>query len=246
MSMSPQLRGDQDALALAKSVTGGWTFGNGIAERFEGHIRQSVPMYDEGHAVVQRLSRFFCKPGGTFYELGVATGKLLDELATHTADLDGVSWVGIDNEPEMVAYASNACAKHKNVQVILGDITRVGLKPTNFIVSYYTLQFLPLGQREDVLRKAYEALSPGGAFVLFEKIRTATAQVQEIANLLYWEFKKHQGLSAPEILDKAYSLIGVMDPATSAENVAMCRRVGFTQVEPVVRYVCFEGLLAIK
>lgn len=36
-----------------------WSFGNGVAQHFDEHVRQSIPLYDEGHDLVCHLSDFF-------------------------------------------------------------------------------------------------------------------------------------------------------------------------------------------
>ena len=35
-----------------------WSFGNGVAQHFDEHVRQSIPLYDEGHDLVCHLSDF--------------------------------------------------------------------------------------------------------------------------------------------------------------------------------------------
>ena len=37
----------------------GWSFEN-IADDFDDHVRKSVPLYDDGHDLVCKLSDFFC------------------------------------------------------------------------------------------------------------------------------------------------------------------------------------------
>lgn len=57
-----------------------WSFGNGVAQHFDEHVRQSIPLYDEGHNLVCHLSDFFIRDHSLCYELGSATGNLIGKL----------------------------------------------------------------------------------------------------------------------------------------------------------------------
>ena len=53
--------------------------------------------------------------------------------------------------------------------------------------------------------------------------------------------------SAPaEVLDKESSLKGVLKPFSTAGNLGLLERAGFTDVMTVMKYLSFEGFLAIK
>ena len=47
-----------------------------IVNSFAKHVRRSVPMYQEGHGVIEALSDFFVKENSTCYELGSSVGEL--------------------------------------------------------------------------------------------------------------------------------------------------------------------------
>lgn len=68
--------------ALAKGAVGDgivarnseWSFGGRVAENFTEHVRRSVPLYDEGHDLICRISDYFVQKNSTVYDLGVSTG----------------------------------------------------------------------------------------------------------------------------------------------------------------------------
>ncbi|HEU5142424.1 MAG TPA: hypothetical protein VFU04_04620, partial [Solirubrobacterales bacterium] len=60
------------------------------------------------------------------------------------------------------------------------------------------------------------------------------------------EFKLRNGYTPAEILGKARSLKGVLEPFSAHGNLEMLRRAGFQDVMPVMKDMCFEGFLAIK
>ncbi|HWR59873.1 MAG TPA: hypothetical protein VN328_13380, partial [Thermodesulfovibrionales bacterium] len=72
-----------------------WTFGGGIAEHFDSHIRRSVPFYQDGHDLILKLSDFFIYNGSLVYDLGCSTGSLTSRLGIRSAGKD-VRIIGID------------------------------------------------------------------------------------------------------------------------------------------------------
>ena len=63
---------------------------------------------------------------------------------------------------------------------------------------------------------------------------------------LYLDFKLEQGFNEAEIVNKQRSLKGVLEPLSTHEWLDMAQQAGFTEVATVMRYICFEGILAIK
>jgi tRNA (cmo5U34)-methyltransferase len=113
-------------------------------------------------------------------------------------------------------------------------------------VSYYTVQFVHPRQRQELIDRIYERLNWGGAFLLFEKVRGPDARFQDIFVSLYNDFKAANGFSSDEILNKTSSLKGVLEPFSTEGNLGLLRRAGFTDIATVMKYICFEGFLAIK
>lgn len=224
----------------------GWTFGGKVAETFVDHIRQSVPMYDEGHDLTCQLSDYFVSNGSTCYELGVSTGELTRKLAERNASKPGARWIGIDTERPMITQAKKHCKGIKNIELIEDDIRVFDYEPADFMVSYYTMQFTPPRDRQALFNRIYESLHWGGAFVMFEKVRGPDARFQDICSSLYNDFKEAQGFSPEEILSKTRSLKGILEPFSTEGNMGLLERAGFKDVMTISKYICFEGFLAIK
>ena len=79
------------------------------------------------------------------------------------------------------------------------------------ILSLYTLQFLPLWKRKQVLQRIYKGLVEGGAFILVEKIRAENSMFEDIWTDLYWDFKQDSGLNEQQVIKKSQSLRGGTD-----------------------------------
>ena len=229
-----------------QSQSANWNFSGDVPDTFVDHITKSVPFYTEGHDLVCRLSDFFCKPDSVCYEIGTSTGELLNKLAVHNAGKPDIQWIGLDTEADMVAKAKKMKYEPKNLQFIHDDVRAYDLEKSDFIVSYYTMQFIPPRYRQRVFDKIYEALNWGGAFVMFEKVRAPDARFQDMMSILYNEFKLRQGFSHEEILNKTTSLKSVLEPFSTQGNYDLLKRAGFEDMMTVFKHVCFEGIIAIK
>jgi tRNA (cmo5U34)-methyltransferase len=223
----------------------GWTFGGSVADTFDSHVRRSVPLYEEGHVLAARLSDFFVKEGSLIYDLGCSTGALTGRLAERHASKHP-RIVGVEREAPMAAFARRRCEGLPGVEIVEADLVEFDLEPADLIVASYTVQFISPRYRQDLITRIYEALNWGGALVLFEKVRGPDARFQDIASSLYVDFKLEQGFTEEEIVNKAQSLKGVLEPFSTQGNLDLMRRAGFTDVMTVLKYVCFEGFLAIK
>lgn len=224
----------------------GWNFGGDVAETFVSHVRQSVPYYDDGHDLVCYLSDYFCLSDSTCYELGVSTGELIRKLALYNESKPNAQWIGVDREKPMVEKAIKHCSGIKNIRIDNEDILLYELEKSDFIVSYYCIQFIPARYRQELFNKIYRSLNWGGAFVLFEKVRGPDARFQDIMMSIYNDYKLRNGFSADEILNKTRSLKGVLDPFSTEGNIGLLQRAGFADITTIMKYVCFEGFLAIK
>lgn len=223
-----------------------WSFGGDVPDTFVDHIRQSVPMYEEGHDLVCQLSDFFVSNQSTVYELGVSTGELLRKLAVHNASKPGAKWIGTDVEEAMVEKARKHCEGVRNIEILLEDARVLNLEKSDLIVSYYTMQFVPPRDRQALFDRIYESLNWGGAFIMFEKVRAPDARFQDMMTILYNDFKLRQGFSCEEIVMKTRSLKGVMEPFSTEGNRDLLKRAGFVDAMTVAKYVSFEGFIAIK
>ncbi|UCA61829.1 methyltransferase domain-containing protein [Chryseobacterium rhizoplanae] len=179
------------------------------------------------------------------YELGCSTGTLLKNIADHNQNKK-IKFVGIEVEQDMVDFANDKLSEHENIEIVCDDILNVDLEKSDMIVSYYTIQFIKPRIRQMIFDKIYESLNWGGAFILFEKVRGADARFQDITTALYTDFKIEQGFTKEEILDKTRSLKGVLEPFSTQGNLDLLQRAGFVDVMSIMKYVCFEGFLAIK
>ena len=225
-----------------------WNFSGNVSEFFTEHVRRSVPFYEVGHDLVCRISDFFItSPSGSVcYELGTSTATLLTKLVRHNQHKKHVRWVGIDCIPEMIQEAKRNTGELENIELVLDDIVTYDYEPSDFIVAYLTVEFIPPRLRQELINKIYGTLNWGGGFVMFSKVRAPDARFHDMMTALYNEFKTEQGFTGDEIVNKARSLKGVLEPFSTEGNLGLLRRAGFEDIMTIMKYVCFECFLAIK
>lgn len=146
----------------------------------------------------------------------------------------------------MIGYAHALSAEDPRLSFVVANALDLQFDPCDMVVANYTVQFLPPRVRQTLIHAIYAALNWGGAFFMFEKVRAPDGRFQDYANQVYVEFKLDNGFSEAEIINKARSIKGVMEPFSSQGDVDMLKRAGFVDIVTVQKYVCFEGFLAIK
>lgn len=228
-----------------KTSNANWRFNEDVVPGFDSHVSKSVPLYKEGHDLISKISDFFISDNSICYEIGCSTGsllKILDERNSKT----NVSFIGIDSEQAMANYAKEKCKSSSSISIINNDAVDFEFEKCDLIISYYTMQFIKPRYRQILIDKIYKSLNWGGAFILFEKVRAPDARFQDISTALYTDFKIENNYTPDEIINKTKSLKGVLEPFSSKANEDLLKRAGFEDFMTVMKYVCFQGFLAIK
>jgi SAM-dependent methyltransferase len=117
---------------------------------------------------------------------------------------------------------------------------------SSLVLSVLTLQFTPIEYRQQIIRRVFESLAPGGAFILVEKVLGATAKLDEAFVNLFLQIKRENGYSKSQIDRKRLSLEGVLVPVTARWNEELLHQEGFTSVDCFWRHLNFAGWVAVK
>lgn len=228
------------------AVPGAWRFDAEVARAFDTHVRKSVPFYDELQRMVVELSDYFVRDQSVIYDLGSATGATLDLLAARHSAKENAQFIGVDLSESMVQQAQ-ARVQWPNVRFVHQNALDVEFTPPpSFVVSLYTLQFLTLTERRRLLRRIAGSMIEGGALLLAEKTRAENSLFEDIWLELHWDFKRRQGLTPEQILEKANSLRGVLNPLTTEENIDLLFQTGFSRIEVFLKWYNWTGFLAVK
>lgn len=132
----------------------GWTFEN-IADDFDDHVQKSVPLYDQGHELVCKLSDFFLPPNATVTEIGTATGVLAEKFLKHNARRDDIRYIGIDPVQTMIERAQARTDGDPRALFVADNALTCDLEKSNMIISYYTMQFIHGSSRRTLSRKRW-------------------------------------------------------------------------------------------
>lgn len=227
------------------AVSGEWEFDEDVANSFDSHVRKSVPFYDEVQRMVVELSEYFVREDSTVYDLGCSTGETLARLLDLHANKQ-TQFIGVELSESMAEQARSNVGS-KRVRVLNQNVLDTSFSPSpDFVTALYTLQFLTLSERRELLEQLYEALNEGGAIVFTEKVHSNDAQFEDMWLELFWDFKRRQGLSPGEILQKAGSIRGVLKPLSNRENLNLLRQTGFERVTTFFQWYNWAGFIAVK
>ncbi len=230
-----------------------WSFSGPVPHIFEAHVQRSVPLYAEGHDLILRLADFFLSEASLVYDIGCSTGLLLRKLAEKYSS-PAMRFIGMDREESMVVQAHKELQTSENirdkgrVELVCSEVQKYEMAPqsADMIISYYTMQFILPKYRQLIFNQIFQALNWGGCFLLFEKVRAPDARFQDIFAQIYFDIKKDAGYSDDEVLAKSRSLKGVLEPYSTKANTKFMQRAGFKDIVSIVKYISFEGFLAIK
>ena len=222
-----------------------WSFSKKIAPVFDKHIKKSIPLYYDFQWLCNEVSDYFIKEGSIVYDLGCSTGSYTKKLEARHKNKKKFKIYAIDSVSEMINYAKKK-NNSKNITYLKKDLNKLKFLKSDFIISFYTLQFLNQKFRQSMINKIYKSLNWGGGFFFAEKVRSYDARTQEMSNEIYKEWKKTMGFTDEEINSKTKSLKSVLDPFSSSGNFAMLKRAGFKDFSVIGKFICFEIVLAIK
>ena len=228
------------------AVPGEWRFDENVSQAFDSHVRKSVPFYDEIQRMVIDLSEYFVRDQGVVYDLGSSTGTTLDLLSTAHAGKEHVQFLGFDLSEFMIKEARQKVVR-ANVRFHQANVLDVEFSPpANFVTSLFTMQFLTLAERRTLLHRIHDGLIEGGGLIIVEKVSAEHSVFEDMWTELYWDFKRRQGFTPEQILEKANSIRGVMKPLTIEENLDILWQTGYSRVEVFFKWYNWAGIVVIK
>ncbi|MBT7609148.1 MAG: carboxy-S-adenosyl-L-methionine synthase CmoA [Bacteriovoracaceae bacterium] len=234
----------------------GFEFNEDVVSVFDDMISRSVPFYDEIHRILLDVIDRTFTGEGLVYDLGCSTGTTISLIDQHVK-LQNKSnstqkiqprYVGIDNSKPMLKKCLEKLKSNnvENVELKCQDLQDTKFKKSKLVIMNYTLQFIPIEEREELLGKIYHSLEIGGAFLLAEKLHSPNADIENFITDLYYDFKRRNGYSELEISQKREALENVLIPLTPKNHMEMLNKAGFSKVEMIFRWYNFACYLGIK
>lgn len=226
-----------------------FSFDERVASVFDDMIERSVPGYRSIVAQTGALAARFARADTHCYDLGCSLGASTFAMRASLAQV-ACKLVAVDNSSAMLqrmqARLSALPATGPNVKLINADIATLSLQPCSVAVLNFTLQFVPPKLRDDFIRRLGDAMVPGGALVLSEKIRFDDPAQQQLHTEMYEQFKRSNGYSELEISQKREALENVMVPETLGAHRARLQAAGFNSIEVWFQCYNFLSLVALK
>ena len=225
-----------------------FVFDDNVARVFPDMIRRSVPGYETIVAMTGTLADRYLTPGSRCYDLGCSLGASTLAVARNTRNRPS-TLVAVDNSPAMIERCREMLARLEpaaDIDLLCDDIRNVTITDASMVVLNFTLQFLPVAEREILLETIFSGLNPGGILVLSEKVRFEDPHLDELMIELHHNFKRANGYSDLEVSQKRTALENVLVRESLREHRERLNRAGFRSADVWFQCFNFASLLAIK
>lgn len=232
---------------FTKPISKQFEFDAEVAAVFDDMLIRSVPFYKESQALTRRFALNALHSGGRVYDLGCSTASLLLEIERALDKREDVTLIGIDNSSAMIEHARKKIEAYgSRIELVEGDILTFPYTKADVFISNYTLQFIRPIVRDTLVRTIAEALEEGGVFIFSEKVVCEDPKLSKELIDCYYDFKKEQGYSEYEIVQKREALENVLVPYTMNENIQMAKNSGFKTCDVLFRWANFATFIALK
>jgi tRNA (cmo5U34)-methyltransferase len=225
-----------------------FSFDEQVVRVFPDMISRSVPGYGTMIEMIGVMAARYARPGTRLYDLGCSLGAATLAMAALVPHRD-CRIVAVDNSAAMIFRAGQLIEEARpslTVDLQQVDIRHVTFENASVAVLNFTLQFLPVADRDTLIRRLADALQPGDILLLSEKIRFQDPHEDDLQQALHHAFKRNNGYSDMEISQKRTALEDVLIPETLATHEQRLRTAGFSEVHVWFRCFNFLSLMAIR
>ena len=239
----------QDNLFAAPlSDVEGFRFDQPVVEVFPDMIKRSVPGYATTISMIGTLAERYAQSDSNCYDLGCSLGAATLAMR-HRIQSANTTIIGIDNSPAMIERCQTVIdADSAEVPVALHcqSIEETSITNASVIVLNFTLQFVPVERRLEILSKLWRGLRPGGVLILSEKVSFEDKDHQELMIELHHDFKEANGYSKLEIAQKRSALENVLIPETLETHRSRLKSAGFSSCDVWFQCFNFASMIALK
>lgn len=224
-----------------------FVFDEKVVDVFPDMINRSVPGYSTIINMIGITALQYAKPNTRIYDLGCSLGAASLSMR-HRLTQEGCEIFSVDNAAAMIDRLDKILQRDNSkipVQTVCADIQDLEVNNASVAVMNFTLQFIPLADRKNIMAKIFNGLNDGGCFILSEKLAFSEDE-NEIQINLHHAFKKSNGYSDLEIAQKRSALENVLIPETKETHIQRLKETGFTQVFPLFQCFNFASFIAIK
>jgi tRNA (cmo5U34)-methyltransferase len=224
-------------------------FDEKVADVFPDMLHRSVPGYAMMISTIGVLAAQYAQANSHCYDLGCSLGAVSMAMRQRI-DRPECDIIAVDNSQAMIDRAHELLDADNTatvpVHMVCANLQDVSIENASVVVLNLTLQFIPLTERLQLIKRIYQGLKPGGILILSEKIAFAEEARQEFHAELHQNFKRAQGYSDLEISQKRTALENVMTPETLVCHQQRLQNAGFGFVDVWFQCLNFASLVAIK
>ena len=240
----------EDQLYASTGAAGGpFEFNEAVAAVFPDMLKRSIPGYGETIRAIGRLAARFVRADSRCYDLGCSLGAATIAMRDNVT-VPGVEIVAIDSSAAMIARCRQILGSGgqsgAEVSVIEGDIRTQPIDRASMVVMNYTLQFLPVAERPDMLQRIAAGMLDGGVLVLSEKVVDEDREIEGLMVDLHRDFKRGNAYSDLEISRKRTALENVLVPESVGDHRRRLEDAGFRHSGVWLRQFNFVSIVAIK
>ena len=237
----------QDKIYSKQQNVVDFIFDENVANVFTDMIRRSVPGYESIITMLGVFAEQYVQDNSNIYDLGCSLGAATLSMRSRLMHKN-CQMFAIDNSEAMADRCRQNIGLQQGPEVTVScaDIRTTEMNPVSLAVLNFTLQFLPIEDRESLLKKIADNMLPGGALVLSEKITFEDAAECALNEELHLAFKKANGYSELEIAQKRSAIENVLIPETLRAHLDRLQKAGFTKTQIWFQCFNFVSIVAIK
>jgi tRNA (cmo5U34)-methyltransferase len=232
--------------AELKSDIEGFLFDSKVTAVFADMIRRSVPGYGAAVAMSGVIAARYAQDDSNIYDLGCSLGATTASIQQYL-QAQRCTIVAVDSSQTMIDSCCGEfdCRDADVVQFVCDDIRDIDITRASVVALNFTLQFIPPGERLELLQKIHTGMLPGGILVLSEKL-AFDQQQQQLFTDLHHAFKQANGYSELEISQKRTALENVLLPETMEQHRQRLQQAGFAVVYCWFQCLNFASMIAFK
>ena len=230
-------------------ASGDFVFDETTANVFEDMIKRSIPGYSTIISMIGVLAKRYYQSESNIYDLGCSIGGATFSICAQLQN-EEFSLIAVDNSPAMIKRMeekkTNFLRQGDRVETRCENIQNTPIKNASVIVLNFTLQFLPMSNRLDLINKIYAGMRPNGILIISEKIVFPDNTLNTLLINMYHQFKENNGYSKLEISQKRAALENVLTPETIDAHRCRLESAGFGSFDVWFQCFNFASMIAIK
>lgn len=237
-----------DTLYASDPPLGEFVFDRQVVDVFPDMIKRSVPGYMTIIHMVGQLAERYAQSGSHCYDLGCSLGASTLAMR-HRIQAANVDIIAIDNSAEMIERCRLVLAADPSeiaVDLRCEDLAISEIRNASVVVMNFTLQFVPVERRDELVQRIFNGMRPGGVFILSEKLLFDDRHHDQLMTELHHYFKKTNGYSDLEIARKRNALENVLIPESLNTHKTRLAQAGFVGTELWFQCFNFSSLVAFK